>query len=84
MTLDQLKSIMKFQLKNFNDEGISINDRTIHDDVLDEKDGFGQVNSVKLYKDVIRFTLIRQGHEDRQWPGDWLQHTVEQLAEKII
>lgn len=84
MTLDQLKSIMKFQLKNFNDEGVSINDQTIHDDVLDEKDGFGQVNSVKLYKDVIRFTLIRQGHEDKAWPGDWLQHTVEQLAEKII
>ncbi|MDP2885520.1 MAG: hypothetical protein Q8P51_10925 [Ignavibacteria bacterium] len=45
MTVDQLKSVMKFQLKNFNDESVSINDNTVHREVLSENDGYGTANS---------------------------------------
>lgn len=84
MTIEQLKEIMKFQLRNFDDEGVEINDETIHNTVLKTDDGFGQVNSVRLYKDVIRFTLIKQGHEDKPWPNNWLDLNVQDLAESII
>jgi hypothetical protein len=84
MTIEQLKNVMKFQLDNFNDEGVSIGDDTIHKDVLSEDDGFAHVNSVLIYRDVIRFTLMKQGHKLKKWPGNWLNLSVSDLSELII
>ena len=84
MTIEQLKGVMKFQLNNFNDEGVEINDQTIHNSVLSEDDGFGHVNSVQLYKDSIKFTLVKQGHKLKKWPPGWLYTSVEVLAERLI
>jgi hypothetical protein len=84
MTMEQLKDIMKFQLNNFNDEGVEINDKTLHRDVLNEDDGFGHVNSVQLYKDVIRFTLSKQNNKIRKWPEKWLDMNVEDLSKEIL
>ena len=84
MTIEQLKEVMKFQLTNFNDEGVKINDDTVHNTILKTDDGFDHVNSVQLYKDVIRFTLIKQGLQDKAWPNNWLDLNVQQLAEILI
>lgn len=84
MTIEQLKTVMKFQLDNFNDEGVMIGDETIHKDVLSEDDGFAHVNSMQIYKDVIRFTLMKQGHKIKKWPEHWMDLTVEDLANQII
>ena len=84
MTLEQLKEVMKFQLNNFNDEGVEINDQTVHKSVLNEDDGFGHVNSVQIYKDVIKFTLMKQGHRLKVWPNNWLDLSVEELAIKLL
>ncbi len=84
MTIEQLRAVMKFQLDNFNDEGVSISDETIHKDVLSEDDGFAHVNSVQIYKDVIRFTLMKQGHKLKSWPNNWLSLSVSDLSNQII
>ena len=84
MTIDQLKEVMKFQLSNFNNEGVEITDETVHDKVLDEDDGFGNMNSKSIYKDAIKFTLAKQGHGLKSWPSDWMDMSVKDLAEKLI
>ena len=84
ITIEQLREVMKFQLTNFNDENETISDQTMHKKVLSEDDGFSHVNSVSIYKDVIRFVLLKQGHTYKKWPSHWLDLTVEELSDKII
>ena len=84
INIEQLQSVMKFQLTNFNDENETITNETIHKKVLSEDDGFSHVNSVSIYKDVIRFVLLKQGHVYKKWPAHWLDLSVEELSTKII
>lgn len=84
ITIEQLKEVMRFQLSNFNDENEEISDDTIHKNILSEDDGFSHVNSVSIYKDVIKFVLLKQGHVLKKWPEHWLNLTVDELAQKII
>lgn len=84
MTIDQLKNVMKFQLKNFNNEGVEINDDTVHNTVLSDDDGFGNANSKEIYNSFIRWTLLKNNHTDKPWPGDWFTNSVSYLAERII
>ena len=84
MTVEQLKEVMKYQLGNFNDEGVAISDTTVHNEVLSDSDGYGQANSKTIYKLVIRRTLIREGHEDRSWPAGWMDLSVEELAPLLL
>lgn len=84
MTVEQLKSVMKFHLKNFNDEGVSIDNETIHKSVLSEDDGFGTANSKSIYKALIRRTLVSNGHEDKRWPDSWMDLSVNGLAPRLL
>ena len=84
MTQEQLKEVMKFHLKNFNNEGVEINDQTIHNTVLSNDDGYGAANSKRIYRSVIRWTLITNEHDDKNWPKDWFEKDVEYLSTKII
>jgi len=84
MNLDQLKEVMKYHLKNFNDEGIVINDKTVHNNVLSATDGYGNANSKFIYRGIIRWTMKRNGHQDKVWPSDWFSMDVSYLASKIL
>jgi hypothetical protein len=84
MTQDQLQEVMKFHLSNFNDEGVEINNDTIHSAVLSDSDGYGAANSKYIYRAVIRWTLKKNGHDDKPWPSDWINKSVIELASKII
>lgn len=84
MTLDQLKEIMKFHLKNFNDEGVEINDNTLHNTVLSDSDGYGASNSKSIYRSSIRWSLKKYGHSDKPWPSNWMSMRVNELAENLI
>jgi hypothetical protein len=84
MTENQLRKVMKFHLKNFNDEGVLINDDTIFSTVLSESDGFGAANSKTIFRAIIRWTLKRNGHTDKPWPSDWFNSSVKTLSSKII
>lgn len=84
MTKEQLKDVMKYHLTNFNDEGVEINDQTIHSAVLSESDGFGNANSKYIYRAVIRWTMKKNGLIDKPWPSDWFEKDVEYLSSKIL
>jgi hypothetical protein len=84
MTVSQLKNVMKHHLRNFNDEGVAINDGTIHKDVLSADDGYGAANSKPIYKAAIRWTLKQAGHEDKTWPKTWMGMSVAELAPKLL
>ena len=84
MTQSQLQDVMKFHLRNFNDEHVEINDDTVHNSVLSADDGFGASNSKTIYRAVIRWTMRRNGHDDKPWPSNWFSSDVRTLAAKII
>lgn len=84
MTQEQLKEVMKFHLANFNDEGVEIKDDTIHNTVLSDSDGYGAANSKSIYRAVIRWTMKKNGHQDKPWPSDWFDKNVEYLSSKIV
>ena len=85
MTKDQLKNVMEYQLKNFNDEEVPINNDTIHNQVLSPDDGFSPpTSSQQIYKAFIRWTIRKQNHEDKAWPSHWMDLSVAELADKLI
>ncbi|MBN2425849.1 MAG: hypothetical protein JXR46_10755 [Calditrichaceae bacterium] len=84
MTVDQLKEVMKFHLNNFNDEDIDIDDETIHNQVLSASDGYGAANSKNIYRSVMRWTLKKNGHQDKRWPNNWIDMSVAELSSKIL
>jgi len=85
VTQAQLKNVMKLQLQRFNDEGVTISDATVHDEVLAEDDGPTRtLSSARLYKGVIRFVLKRNNNVDPRWPNDWLAMSVKDLASALL
>jgi len=85
MTIEQLKKVMKYYLTAFNDENVEISDETIHNQVLSSEDGFtGPTSSKSIYRAAVRWSLSRADHEDKEWPSDWFENNVNNLAEKII
>ena len=84
MTVLQLKEIMKYHLRSFNDENVRISDNTIHNEVLDTNDMIGSMNSKKLYKNFIRYTIKKNKLEDKKWPVKWMELTVSELANTLI
>lgn len=85
VTISQLISVMKYHLDNFNDESVEINNNTLHKSVLSDSDGLTNSTSSKnMYKGIIRWTLSKNGHEDKAWPNNWIELSVKELAEKII
>jgi hypothetical protein len=84
MTEKQLMIIMRFQLKNFSGETSAISDDTVHREILNENEWFGHINSIQLYKNVIRYTIKNQGHDLKIWPEEWLSMSIKELAPLII
>ena len=84
MTIEQLQALMIFHLNSFNDEGIEINNNTIHNLVLSDSDGYGNATSKKIYKLVIRRGLVSQNHDDKPWPVNWMDLSVNELASRLL
>jgi hypothetical protein len=51
---------------------------------LSATDGFGNANSKYVYRAVIRWTMKKNGHQDKVWPADWFDNDVSYLALKIL
>lgn len=85
MTVSQLKEVMKYHLDNFNDEGVDINDNTIHSEVLSDSDGFTSPSSSKaVYKSCIRWSISKSGVEDKNWPKEWMDLNVDELSSRLL
>jgi len=85
VTVDQLKQVMKFHLSNFNDEGVTISDDTIHNTVLSDSDSLTpQTSSMNVYRGLIIWTLSKNGQAIKPWPNDWMESSVADLAQNLI
>lgn len=85
ITKAQLIAVMIFQLSNFNRTGSVVDENTVHKDILSEDDGTTSSTSSKnLYKGLVRFTIVANGHEDKKWPNKWMDQTVKDLADGIF
>ncbi len=83
ITKDKLKEVMKFQLTHFNTTTSDVTDQTKHSDILND-DGYGNATSKNLYKSFIRYTIVRNSCENKKWPANWMELTVEELADKLL
>lgn len=82
MEESQLKAVMKYQIGAHNDEKISVTQDTIHGDILSDLDG--PPPSAKIYKQNIKWTFNRAGVKPRTWPGNWLDLTIRELAQRLL
>lgn len=84
METQQLQDVMRYQLGNFNDEGVEITDDTVHSEVLSMTDGFEGDHSATVYPKLVKWTLHNNGDQVKEWPADWLNQSVKQLAAALI
>lgn len=84
ITQNQLQQLMIFHLTNLNTTSNTVNENTIHSDVLSDKDGHGAANSKNIYRACIRWTFKQNGLPDNPWPADWFENTVSYLASKLV
>jgi len=85
MSIEQLKAVMIFHLTNFNSTGSVPDENTIHQDILNDNNGMNPAtSSKKLYKGLVRFTIVSNGHADKTWPNKWMELSVVALANKIF
>ncbi len=76
---------MRVKLQAFNNEKIEISNETIHNDILDDNDGFRKSqSSMKLYQGAILWTVRANGGSKFKFPKGWMGFSVKELAEDII
>lgn len=82
---ETLKRVMKRQLEQFNNEGVTITNNTVHNEVLADDDGpIPTMSSKRLYKSFVRWTLNATNSPDPQWPANWMNMSVNELAADLI
>jgi len=85
ITVDELINAMRKLLTNFNDEGVTISEDTVHNEVLSSEDGFGQASSKVIYKSSVDWIIWRNGGKKRKkWQSNWMEKTVREVAEKLL
>jgi len=84
MEQKQLIEVMKYHLKNFNNEGEDITDDLVLNKVLDPTDGYGAANSAELFRNSIRWTFWANKVKQKRWPSNWLSLSVTELAGKLL
>jgi hypothetical protein len=83
LTAYQIREVMKYQLGAFNDEQVDITDNTVHNEVLSDSDGYTNAHSKDLYQGVMIWTFKKNNHTVKDWPDNWMDMSVEDLAEKL-
>jgi hypothetical protein len=76
--------VMIYLLASFNDEGVNINENTIHKEVLNDNDGFGAGNSKNLYKGAVDWTLWKNKFKPKNWPDEWMEMSVDDLCNILL
>lgn len=85
ITLEALQVNMQELLKPFNNEGVEINNDTVHNTVLATDDGFSAAaSSAKFYSGGVQWILWRNGGKKVKFPANWMEQSVSELAEFII
>lgn len=85
ITKENITANMLVKMEAFNDESVALTGSTIHSEVLSTNDGFkGVASSAPLYKGAIDWTIWANGGTKVKWPGDWLDKSVDEMADFII
>ena len=85
ITEDQLKKVMIKHLKNFNsDPNVTVDQNTVHNTILRSDDGYGTANSKQIYKGLVRWTLNVTNSPLKDWPQNWIDMSVKDLAKKLM
>lgn len=85
ITAKQLAEVMKYHLDSFNNEGVAINNATIHNNVLSDSDGpTPTTGSKQMYKGIMRWTIQQNGGQDKSWPNNWMDISVEALSKALV
>lgn len=84
MQIESLKEVMEFHLSNFNDEQVEITEDTVHSEVVSMTDGYPGTRSAQIYKNLVRWTINKNGDEVKEWPEDWLGQSVKALASVLV
>lgn len=85
ITLEALIENMKVKLQAFNNEGLEITNETFHKAIVSNDDGPKvSMASAKLYRGAIMWTIWRNGGKNTKWPSEWMDETVQELAEYLI
>lgn len=79
----QLEAVMIKFLSDFSTSGDTITRDTIHSSVLSDE-GIGTATSKRIYKSLVRFTIIRNGGADKAWPPNWMDLSVAELAARLL
>lgn len=82
LSLDKVKAIMRFHLKNLNTSGQPTSDETVLGDALSELSVAG-MSARELFKALTRRDIVRNGGNDKPWPATWAKETVTTLAPKL-
>ena len=83
MDRDELVAVMLYQIGAFNRTGATVNEQTIHRDVLPDE-GPGNATPRRIYKAFVRSTFSLNGVESPSWPPNWPELSVSALADRLL
>jgi len=46
--------------------------------------GVGTATPSRIFKSLVRWTLVTNGNGDKNWPANWQDLSIEKLVPKII
>jgi hypothetical protein len=84
ITKEALEENMRVKLQAFNNEKVEITNDTIHRDLLSGGGAKKEASDRMLYRGAILWTVFENGGGKIKLPGNWLDHTVSELADSII
>lgn len=79
-----LEQVMIYHLNNLKTNNATVTVDTLHSSILKDSDGYGSATSKNIYKAVMRWTLARNGDNDKDWPRKWMDKSVTELAEILV
>lgn len=83
LTEVQIRSILRFHLKNLSTSGAPTTDDTVFSGALSDL-SIGGMSARVLFKAVSRRDIVINGGIDKPWPSNWLTLTVATLAPKLV
>lgn len=81
MGFEQLYNLLVQHLQNLSRNKEVVTDNTIYSNVLPTNDGMGGLSSSALYELLVKNALKSQNVKLKDWPNDWLNLSVRDLAE---
>lgn len=83
LTEAQVRTILRFHLKNLSTSNAPTTDDTVLGEALSDLSVAG-MSARALFKAVSRRDIVVNGGPDKTWPANWTTLTVATLAPKLV